>query len=396
MDTKSVKISDELQVRSGQKEFEEAVMASLDMSLWDMGHDLTAIYDHIGNKVVHAVRQEEAVSQKFREEILYRQKIERPELPFFGIQNFEQEQIEKAHRGLLFNGGVTAVDATRVTHDTLPITITQIGVCLVGYNGNYGSYAHRLFRRDIHFKGEVTEDDIWNLLEIRKGRGGQGQEEGSGRFSDLSQRGLMAFAERSILLDKTDSSWRMGHGHPFPYELLVNFWASNFEITQKVLTLFERIIKYQRFIYIPSSPPRHLVMVGNALEPGEYLIIQTVKNNILNLIEEGKAHPKIKAIQKDFFNEHGDSVVVGLFRSSPYAPAHVFYAHRDFARTAALIAIADGTLQLHRGFPMLIDLADQICYSTFHPETFFASIRQAYAEAGQPFRFLGERETRNR
>jgi hypothetical protein len=43
---------------------------------------------------------------------------------------------------------------------------------------------------------------------------------------------------------------------------------------------------------------------------------------------------------------------------------------------------------------MLIDLADKVCRSTFDPEGFKMSIQAAYAGAGQPFRYLGERETR--
>jgi hypothetical protein len=36
--------------------------------------------------------------------------------------------------------------------------------------------------------------------------------------------------------------------------------------------------------------------------------------------------------------------------------------------------MADSVLQEHRGFPMLVDIADNICSATFNPETFF----QAY------------------
>ncbi len=43
---------------------------------------------------------------------------------------------------------------------------------------------------------------------------------------------------------------------------------------------------------------------------------------------------------------------------------------------------------------MLIDLADAVCRTTFGSDTFRIFIQQAYAEAGTPFRYLGERETR--
>ncbi|MBL7780460.1 MAG: hypothetical protein JNM22_04515 [Saprospiraceae bacterium] len=398
MDTQPVKVSDEMQLRSGQKEFEEAIIASLDMKVWDMEIDLTSVYDRIGSEVLNAVRQEESAIKTIRNEILPQLKKDRPELPFAGIQKFSVEQIEKAHRGLLFNGGVTAVDATRVTHDTLPVTITQIGVCLVSYNGNFGSYAHRLFRRDLQLRGEDMLSEVMQLLEARKKRGAQGiEEEDMGRFSILAQRGLMAYAERAILMEEAQSSWRMGHGNPFAYELFVNFWASKKEVTARTLGLLSNIVDHQRFVYIPSTTSsRHLITLGNALEPLEFVLIDTAKQALLKIIESGNAREPMRGMQLDFAEKYGDQVVVGLFRCSTMSPPYLFYAHRNQVHTAALISIADGLLQEHRGFPMLIDLADQLCYSTFHPETFFASIRQAYADAGQPFRFLGERETRNR
>ena len=92
--------------------------------------------------------------------------------------------------------------------------------------------------------------------------------------------------------------------------------------------------------------------------------------------------------------ELGPQIVIGLYRASAQAPVRLFYAHRDCAHLAALIVIADSVLQEHRGFPMLIDLADMVCHSTFGSATFNTMIQQAYAEAGTPFRYLGERETR--
>lgn len=54
----------------------------------------------------------------------------------------------------------------------------------------------------------------------------------------------------------------------------------------------------------------------------------------------------------------------------------------------------DSVLQAHRGFPMLIDLANTVCSSTFGAEAFNSTVRSAYAQAGNPLRYLGERETR--
>ena len=61
----------------------------------------------------------------------------------------------------------------------------------------------------------------------------------------------------------------------------------------------------------------------------------------------------------------GKRVVVGVYRATLLAPAQVFYAHADFAGDAARVALADSVLQEQRGFPLLIDLADQVCRSVY-------------------------------
>jgi hypothetical protein len=96
----------------------------------------------------------------------------------------------------------------------------------------------------------------------------------------------------------------------------------------------------------------------------------------------------------DFCQEVAPKIVIGLFRVWEGAPPYLFYAHEDNAEIAAHIAMADSMLQEHRGFPMLIDLADTVCGAVFGTDTFTSSVQMAYTEAGQPFRYLGERETR--
>ena len=76
------------------------------------------------------------------------------------------------------------------------------------------------------------------------------------------------------------------------------------------------------------------------------------------------------------------------------APARVFYAHRDYVHEAALIVLADSILQEHRGCPMLIDMADGLCKTYFGAETLNRPTQTAFAEIGQPYRYLDERTTR--
>jgi hypothetical protein len=103
---------------------------------------------------------------------------------------------------------------------------------------------------------------------------------------------------------------------------------------------------------------------------------------------------KLKEPVRAFSREVGSQIVVGTYRASSLAPAHIFYAHGELAHEAALIALGDSTLQEHRGFPMLIDLADNVCSSVFGNESLMAPAQLAYAAAGEPFRYLSERQTR--
>jgi hypothetical protein len=305
--------------------------------------------------------------------------------------------LERVHRGLLFNGGVEACDGTRVVHDTLPLTITQIGVCLVSYNGQQGSWAHRLYRRDLRAKMSDPVEEILDLLHRREKRGGQGQEDDNqDKLSELAGRGIMAWAERAILREKSNAPWRMGHGHPAPYELLTNLWANNIEMLRIPLELIQWYVEHKRFVFIPSAPrKRHWLTLGNALRPLEFIIFQTLQPEIERLLKGHYRDDKLSAM-KIFHDDVAPHIVVGMYRASLAAPPYLFYAHLDQAEVAAHIALADSILQEHRGFPMLIDLADTVCRTTFGVDGFTSSVQRAYADAGEPFRYLGEREMRSR
>lgn len=95
-----------------------------------------------------------------------------------------------------------------------------------------------------------------------------------------------------------------------------------------------------------------------------------------------------------FAREAGSKIAVGVFRASTMAPPQVFYAHVDYVHEAALIALADSALQEHRGFPMLIDLAHTVCSATFGGTAISELTKLAYVEAGAPYRYMTERQSR--
>ena len=196
---------DEYEVAHGEK-----LSQTLDLSTWHPGADLVRLYARLEREVAAAVEQEKSFQQQIRAQIFPRLRT-RPGHPVgAGVYRVALERLEGVHRKLLFNGGVEACDGTVVTHDTLPVTITQIGVCLVSYAGDQGSWVHRIYRRDLRSAGRNPVQETMELLERRRERGAVDEASARDRLTSLARRGIMAFAERAVLLDRSDAVWRLG------------------------------------------------------------------------------------------------------------------------------------------------------------------------------------------
>lgn len=383
-----------------QAAFGEAVDNALNIDTWQAGEDLTAMYQALEREVADAVAQGGRIRERVRTE-LFPLVFKHPQAPEnAACYQVDVATIERIHRGLLFNGGVEACDGTSLVHDTLPITIAQIGVSLVSYRGDQGTWVQRLFRRDLRMGGLDPIDEVIALLERRRKRDSTDARSTRDKLSDFTQRGIMAYAERAILLHKSQALWRMGHGHPVPYELLTGGGLvidKDMPLLRHSMKMWrELLIDHRRWVFVTSAPSdRVLLTLGDALYPLEFALVgtplQVMRDIASGHLPEGRG---LKAATQAFVEEVGPQIVIGLYRASAQAPARLFYAHRDYAHLAALIAMADSVLQEHRGFPMLIDLADMVCRATFGSNTFNSMIQQAYVEAGTPFRYLGERETR--
>jgi hypothetical protein len=373
----------------------EPFARTLDLDTWDLGENLLELYERLEAEVAQAVAQEDRIREAIRREVFPRIPNAPGAPKGAGVYQATGHDLERVHRGLLFNGGVEACDGISLVHDTIPLTITQIGVALVAYNGQQGMWAHRLFRRDLRESVADPVNEALTLLERRDRRESLGLE--GSRLSDLARRGIMTYAERAILLRYSQARWRMGHGSPVPLELLSGLWAAHPDRLQLSLALITELIAYRRFVFVPSArAARELLTIGQALKPLEFAILGTLEMHIDRLLQTGPYRGPVRTKLEQFSAEIGPQVAIGLYRASSAAPPYVFYAHVDHACEAALIVLADSVLQEHRGFPMLLDLADTVCRATLGADMFVPSVQLAYAETGQPFRFLTERETRYR
>ena len=186
----------------------------------------------------------------------------------------------------------------------------------------------------------------------------------------------------------------MGHGNPAPYELLTGSGSMDL-LLEGLDVLSKLVLEHRRFVYIPSAPgERVLLTIGNALRPLEFAVVETAERRMYPIIHEGHLRRPYRQRAEEFYNEAAPKILTGVYRTTAEVPPQIFYAHADFVQEAALIAMADSVLQAHRGFPMLIDLADTVCHSTFGAEAFNSTVRSAYAQRGNALRYLEERETR--
>jgi hypothetical protein len=369
--------------------FGEPLANTLDLRTWQPVENLGNLYGELEAEVAAACEQSVPVRQAIRDKIFPRLAERTQGAPGAGVYQVTLDDLEAAHRGLLFRGAVEAGNGIAVTHESLGLSVTQIGICLVSYQADLGSWVHRLYRRDLRAAPADPEDLAIALIEGQQGFVSDDPLR-MDRLTDIARRGIMAYAERAALVERSAATWKMGHGNPLAHELLTG--SGSMDLLRAGLALLQRlVIEHPRFVFVPSGMnERELLAIGDALQPLEYLIFETMIDRMRRITRSG--HFSTEGIQRlgAFINEIGPQVVIGCYRASAAGPARVFYAHADHAHEAALIALADSTLHEHRAFPALLDLADLLCRNAFGAGDFTATLRDTYAIAGQPYAFHEE------
>ncbi|MEA2642198.1 MAG: hypothetical protein QOF51_3592 [Chloroflexota bacterium] len=388
--------------------FGEQLAAILDIRSWHHGEDPVEMLETVAAGVAAAVEAEARLLNPIRAQV-FPHLATRPDAPpGAGVYRATVDDLRGIYEGLLFTGAVEACDATSFTHETLSLSFTQIGVGLVTYQGNQDTWVQRIFRRDLH---ESLGDPAEEALALLEKRSRQDDEEAH-RQADLSQlarQAITAYATRAFLLHHSTATWRVGRGNPAPFELLTGA-AGSLDIMIEATKLLEELIcGHRKFLYVPPEVSTRLLrVIAGAMQPLEYAIVGTLRDTIEPIIESSRDYydhrlPTASDTTIDgrrltprewirrFVDQVASQVVVGLYRASELTPAHMFFAHVDHAHEAALIALADGLLQPHRGTPMLLDLAKQVCDVTFGPESLAAALQLGYTRAGAPLQYLSGR-----
>ncbi len=388
--------------------FGESLAQVLDVTSWREGVDLIAEYARLEREVGEAVELETEVQGHVRREVFPRLRSSSAAPPEAGhYTDITTAEVEKVHRGLLFNGGVQSADGTVQVHDTLALTVYRVGVALVGYAGDHGTWATQLFRRDLRERHGDPVADMLAMLETRGARAGLNQPDRRDALSELARRAVMSYAEARVLLDTATAPWRLGHGSPAPYQLLAGAGHPDMAI-ESIKVLRDLLGGHQRVVYVSSEPGnRDLLQLGQALRPLEYLVVNTLDERIADFVAgvsfggrvtvdaewDGLALSPVGWVQR-FRDDVASQFVVGVYRATRLAAPQVFYAHRDHVHTAARIAIADSVLLPARGFPLLIDLADRAVNAIGGGGGLAEMADAAYARHGPPHRYQSERANR--
>ena len=382
--------------------------AALDLSTWTSGDRLAELSARLEQEVEAATRHESEMGPRVLALLEEHLRSAPDASPESGLYELKPHHVSDACKNVLFNGHVEACDGTRVIVPTLPVTVVQIGICLTSYvgTGDGGSIVQRLFRHDITRRTADAEEEVRDFISQRARRRKRrpGEEFGDdGRplpLSDLLCRALMVYGERAMLADRSDRAWRLGHGGPMPYEMLIGsgreemIWAS-LAVLRRLLT------EHKRFIFVPSEISDQAIRtIANALRPLQYAVLRNTKDIIDGYVTGSsyeRPYYKVRGIfdaLRAFREDVGGKVLLGVYRVSRFSPGGVFFAHEDHVHEAAQIAIADSALQEHRGFPNLIDIADRTCRGVFDARGVATQVHTVLARAGAPFRYFDERSTR--
>jgi hypothetical protein len=177
-----------------EDQFDENILQTLDVERWRLGNDLDQEYQRFVREIHEAEEIETAKEKQIREKLLP-WLASLPNMPKnAGKHETTVDNLASVHRGLLFNGGVEACDGTIQIHETLPLTIYQIGVSLVSYRGDQGTWGQRLFRRDLRQKA-VDVEELMQFLERRAKRDASARMPGQDQMSELVQKAILDYAE---------------------------------------------------------------------------------------------------------------------------------------------------------------------------------------------------------
>lgn len=314
--------------------------------------------------------------------------------------------IETLQHTMLYSGRVFAADGTLGKYATLSLVGAQIAISKVSYQGGTGQIISNIMHWGRELPRTVTVADIVQAIKSRKKIHGDS-------LSNLFLYALMTYKEREVLLDTPPGTFKLIQGPIFPHEMLTGAGKGRVMVT--CLDLIKHMIDDGAYAtIISSSSDSQLLDLGMALNAGEYLVVDTGKDALMDfLYEDGDPSNQLKAhytrqkieeygyqsqleIFEKFMNAYGPRVVRGVLRAHSMSRPYVFFCNADRVAEAVHMLLADAAHTGPRGFPLLVDLADQYCSGSFKASEYTTRLNAEFARAsGGSIMYQSERASRD-
>jgi len=303
-------------------------------------------------------------------------------------KHFEIKKIPddlSIEKNMLINGEVVGIDGTIATHRTITGTMAQLGVVAVNYLND--KIQHSYFISEANYKENIA--DVTEYLFAH--------EPANKIISNVVLRAALQVRERELGLDdKFKGKYKIYHGPLIPFEMLANPGKAEFKILDVTLEILEKIIRNRKcFSIVSRSQNDAYIRIGLSLNRGEY--VQLKKSVGLEMIEDrtllkdkDRWREEDYLLVNNFVNKRATQIKVGVIKISqrPY----VFHAHEEIFDIAARIIFRDSLFQKEKGFPLLVDYADNLCSTFFKASDFNKIIEYQLAKEGE---FLSETSEEN-
>lgn len=307
-------------------------------------------------------------------------------------RNFEIKTIPedlKDVEELLSNGDVIGIDGTVAQHTTISGTMAQIGVVAINYLNE--KIQHSYFISEAKYKEEIDEvtEYLFSHEYVNK------------ILSNPVIRAVLLFRERELgLKEHFENKYKLFHGPLLPFELMANPGRAELNVLRSTLPILQQLIKNKKcFSIISRSQNDAYIRLGLSLNKGEYFALK--KDVGRELIEDRSLISKPEKWRDEdfeyisnFLTTSASKLKIGIIKIShrPY----VFHAHEDNFDLAARIIARDSCFQKEKGFPLLIDYADNLCSTYFKASDFNKIIEYQLAKEGEYLSEMSEETLRQK
>lgn len=313
------------------------------------------------------IEQGKSLKQKIREYLVEN----------FTVNFIDSKSLEK-EKTLLSSGAVIGIDGTVAQHKTISGIMAQFGIIAVNYLNE--KIQHSCFVSEAKFKEEIL--DVADYL--------FSHEPQNQTLSNLVIRAILLYKEREVgLNERFGNKYKIFHGPLLPFELMTGL--GKLRALESTVELLGRVIKNKNsFSIISRSQNDAYIRLGLSLNPFEYVELKhtNLGKEILNnprFLPKDKWREDEFILVNEFLLKSATNIKIGVIKISerPY----VFHAHSEIFDLAARIIARDSMFQREKGFPLLIDYADNLCSTYFKASDFNKIIEYQLAKEGE---FLSE------